>query len=44
MRMSRWQLAAGLATASLAGLLTPSAAADGAVPLGGGAGIVVDGK
>jgi hypothetical protein len=43
MQMNRWQLAAGLATVSLAGLLAPSAAADGAVPLGGGAGITVSG-
>ena len=43
MRTNRWQLAAGLATVSLAGLLTPRAAADGAAPLGGGAGITVNG-
>jgi hypothetical protein len=42
MRLSRFQLAAVLA-AFAAGLLTPTASADGQVPLGGGAGIVVDG-
>jgi hypothetical protein len=39
----RRPLAAGIVIALLAGLLAPTAAADGAVPLGGGAGIVVAG-
>jgi hypothetical protein len=43
LRINRWQLAAGLAVAAVVGLLTPAAAADGTVVLGGGAGIVVNG-
>jgi hypothetical protein len=42
--ITRWQAAAGLAMALLAGLLTPTAAADEKVGLGGGAGIVVNGS
>ena len=42
--MSRCHLAVGFATVLLAGLLTPTAAADGTILLGGGAGIVVDGS
>ncbi len=44
MHITRWQAAAGSAMALLAGLLTPTAAADEKVVLGGGAGIVVDGS
>ena len=44
MHVTRWQAAAGSAMALLAGLLTPTAAADEKVVLGGGAGIVVNGS
>ena len=43
MGINRWCVAAGLAGALVTGLLTPTASADGSVPLGGGAGIVVGG-
>jgi hypothetical protein len=43
MRINRWQLAAGLAVAAVVGVLTPTAVADDKVPLGGGAGITVNG-
>ena len=43
MHMSRCHLAVGFATVLLAGLLTPTAYADDRVPLGGGAGITVNG-
>jgi hypothetical protein len=43
-QMTRFRLAVGVAAVLLAGLLTPTAAAEGRVPLGGGAGIVVDGN
>jgi hypothetical protein len=43
-QMTRFRLAAGFAAVLLAGLLTPTAAAEGTVPLGGGAGILVDGN
>jgi hypothetical protein len=42
-QMTRFSLAAGFAMTLLAGLLTPTAAADATVPLGGGAGITVNG-
>ena len=42
MQMSRFPLAVGFATVLLAGLLTPTAAADDKVVLGGGAGITVN--
>jgi hypothetical protein len=41
--MTRWSHAVGLATVLLAGPVTPTAAADGSVVLGGGAGIAVNG-
>ena len=44
MQMTRFPLAVGFATTLLAGLLTPVASADDKVPLGGGAGIAVDGN
>jgi hypothetical protein len=40
-QLNRWQLAAGFATVLLAVPIAPTAAADGKVPLGGGAGIIV---
>jgi hypothetical protein len=43
MHMSRCHLAVGFATVLLAGLLAPIVAADDTVPLGGGAGITVNG-
>jgi hypothetical protein len=43
-QLNRLQLAAGLATVLLAVLIAPTAAADGKVPLGGGAGIIVGGE
>jgi hypothetical protein len=42
-RVRRWQLAVVFATLLLAGLFAPSVAADDKVPLGGGAGIAVNG-
>jgi hypothetical protein len=44
MQMTRFPLAAGFAATLLAGLIAPGVLADSAVPLGGGAGIVVDGS
>jgi hypothetical protein len=41
--MTRFPLAVGVAAVLLAGLLTPAAFADVKVPLGGGAGIAVNG-
>jgi hypothetical protein len=43
-QMTRWPVAVGLASVLLAGVLAPTASGDGAVVLGGGAGIVVDGS
>ena len=43
MQMTRFALAVGFATTLLVGLLTPAATADDKVPLGGGAGITVNG-
>ena len=44
MHINRWQLAVGLGTVLIAGLLAPTAAGDDKVTLGGGAGIVLNGN
>lgn len=44
MGINLWRLAVGCGTALLAGLVSPTSAADNGVPLGGGAGITLNGN